>query len=63
MIEFDESEYLSSTVEDSELIAVLSFYAHLPIMEAIAEKDKLLYEGRSAYGLVQLDERDHHNAS
>lgn len=45
MLEFDETEYAQSTVEDSELIAVLSFYAHLPAAEAIAIKDRLLYDG------------------
>ena len=45
MIEMDETEYSLSTVEDSELIAVLSFYDHLPAPEAIALKDMLLYDG------------------
>jgi hypothetical protein len=45
MIEFDESEYLNSLVEDSVLLAVLSLFSHLPIHEAIEIKDKLLYEG------------------
>jgi len=41
----DPEEYSLSTVEDSELIAVLSFYDHLPAQEAIALKDMLLYDG------------------
>ena len=45
MIEMDETEYSLSTVEDGELIAVLSFYDHLPAQEAIALKDMLLYDG------------------
>lgn len=48
MIEFDKSEYLDSSVEDGELIAVLSFYDFLPIMEAIALKDMMLYHGGSS---------------
>lgn len=45
MIRFDESEYLDSTLEDGELIAVLSFYAYLPAEEAISIKDKFLIKG------------------
>ena len=44
MIEMDIEEYSLSTVEDSELIAVLSFYDFLPSVEAIAIKDNLLYK-------------------
>ena len=44
MIEMHPDEYLNSTVEDGELIAVLSFYDHLPAPEAIALKDMLLYD-------------------
>lgn len=44
MIEFDKSEYSLSTVEDGELIAVLSFYEFLTAPEAIAIKDNLLYK-------------------
>ena len=45
MLAMDETEYSLSTVEDGELIAVLSFYDHLPAAEAIALKDQLLYKG------------------
>ncbi len=50
-----EIEPLQSTVEDRVLRLVLYFCGH-------EVKDKLLYEGKPAYGLVQLPERDHHNA-
>lgn len=45
MIEFDESEELQSDVEDSDLIAVLSFFKELSAIEAISIKDLLLYKG------------------
>ena len=52
MLEMDETEYSLSTVEDGELIAVLSFYDHLPAAEAIAIKDNLLYKDDEHGGSV-----------
>ena len=45
MIEMDPTEYSLSTVEDSELIAILSLYEELSAIEAISIKDLLLYKG------------------
>ena len=56
VLEMDPTEYSLSTVEDSELIAVLSFYDHLPAQEAIALKDMLLYD-RSIGGSAPVFQR------
>ena len=50
MIEMHPDEYLNSTVEDSELIAILSLYEELSAIEAISIKDLLLYKGDETNG-------------
>lgn len=44
IIEMDETEYKKSYVEDSVLVAILSFYGDNPL-EGQRIKDKLLYGG------------------